>query len=622
MAALTLLVLTSVHLLVALTPIAAGVAAAMAFGVRSRLLLLMFGLSALGVLGALTFWTYLFSPTLGRPVALSILLLCLAYVIQRTRIEYRARRLSQLKDFAPPVAVFATSCVFNVFLGYLRGGLNLADATAQYRYVARLPVDNRLPLVLAQQVQSHVRPLPDRLIGLWQAGDRPPLQTGAYLLQQSVFGSNWFVHYEIIGVICQSLWIFGVWGFCRAAWVSNKVTALVLAVTAFSGFAIVNTFFTWPKLFPAAYLMLVAAAVLTPALEEMRRKVAAPLAVGLCLGLSVFGHPGSAMVVIALVITVVVLRRVPSRRFVIGSIVTAAVVYVPWVLFQRLYQPPGDRLMKWQLAGPQNIEQNKSLLANVADAYRPLSVGDIVSNKLHNLSRPFEDTFRYPHQILRLIRIKLFDGGGHQAALTVAHIKALTFYSITVTLGLMAVGVLIAGLRSLQLLVTSRHGHRTRVNDESIRVAGRSIICLAVNLIVWAGVLFGPGSTIIHDGSYFVELLAFVVGVIGWYAISPRWATVAVVVQAILVLYIYGVALPIGAGARDPKLYTVQLPQAVGSVVALGLLVAALVWVWRTPDGSAAEISQPADGEVLSHSAEHVVEHRAVAGRALEPGSC
>jgi hypothetical protein len=602
MEALTLLALTSVHLLVAGTPIAAGVAAAMAFGVRSRLLLLMFGLSALGVLGALTFWTYLFSPTLGRPVAVLILLLCLAYVVWRTRIEHRARRIAQLTDFAPPLAVFAASCYFNVFLGYLRGGLDLADKTAQYRYVARLPVDNLIPLRLAQQLQSHVRPLPDRLIGPWQAGDRPPLQTGVYLLEQSPFGSNWFVHYEIAGVIGQSLWIFGVWGFCRAAALSNKTTALVLAVTTFSGFAIVNTFYTWPKLLPAAYLMLVAAAVLTPALAEMRAKVAAPLAVGLCVGLSLFGHPGSALVVIALAITLLVLRRVPGRRLVIGSIAVAAAVYLPWMLFQRFYQPPTDRLMRWQLAGVQNIHPEKSLLQNVADAYGHLSVGDIVSNKLHNLTRPFVDFFRYPHQILRLIRLKLFGGDSHQAALTVANIKALTFYSITVTLGLMAIGVLLAAFRSLQL-ATSAVDQREAVDGEPIRVAGRSLICLAINLVVWAAVLFGPNSTMIHDGSYFIELLAFVVGVIGWYSLSPRWATIAVVVQAVFALYIYGVALPVRAGVKDPKLYTVQIPQAVGSVAALCLLVAALAWVWLTPDSRAQGSAQPAAGEVLSRTA-------------------
>ena len=34
----------------------------------------------------------------------------------------------------------------------------------------------------------------------------------------------------------------------------------------------------------------------------------------------------------------------------------ALVLYAPWLAYQRLYDPPGDRLLKWHLAGVTEVE--------------------------------------------------------------------------------------------------------------------------------------------------------------------------------------------------------------------------------------------------------------------------
>ncbi len=285
---------TLVHLTLTLLPIVAGLFVAMACGVTARLPLAMFGLSAIGVLSAATFWVYLLNAAAGHIFAVCVLLACLVFVVLRARTALSGRGREILRPFAPPTLFFLATVILNTAFGYLRGGMSLADLAARYRYRAGMPVDNKLPLIFAQQLHSSVRPLPARLIGPWQASDRPPLQTGVYLLQQGVLGHDPYIHYQLVGIICQSFWVFGVWAFCVAARMANRATALTLAVIAFSGFAILNTFYTWPKLFPAAYLMLAAAALLTPSFEAFSRSRGGPLALGLTVGCALLGHPGQA----------------------------------------------------------------------------------------------------------------------------------------------------------------------------------------------------------------------------------------------------------------------------------------------------------------------------------------
>ena len=70
--------------------------------------------------------------------------------------------------------------------------------------------------------------------------------------------------YQVLGVVLQQLWIVGLWALLVAARVGRVTRALAMVAVLVSDLAIVNGFFVWPKLLPAAMLLAAAALVMTP----------------------------------------------------------------------------------------------------------------------------------------------------------------------------------------------------------------------------------------------------------------------------------------------------------------------------------------------------------------------
>lgn len=641
MTGLYLLGLISLHLALTLATMAAGTLSALALGIRNRLLLLMIGMVTFAALGMVVFWAYLASASLGRAVAIAAIVLSVLVTCLAGAVVLRQRRGRVLMPLLPPTALFAAYALFITAIGYLRGGVASGDAAGRNRFIAGLPTDSNLPIALARQLQDPHRPLPHYLLRPWQASDRPPLQTGVYLLEQGVLGHDKFIHYQAVGIVAQSLWIFGVWAFMVAVGLPNRANALALAVTAFSGFAIVNTFFVWPKLFPAAYLMIAAAALLGPYLKTVRRSIGISLAVGLCVGCAMMGHPGSLLVVFGLILTLAIARRWPSWRLLVGGIAGLILMYGPWTWFVKYYDPPaGNFLLRWQLAGIRNYQNPMSLTEAVISAYRKAGWSGTISNKLGNLSKPFKDTFHYPAELWQIIREHRFSLQGH-SSITNFKFEISAFYYFIPALGLMSLGMLILVLRQLwltlgrQLLIrrSARHSELA-VHDEPEVGAGSdlgsgsdldsyeqpqrigmlALVCLVINWVVWSLILIGPGSTWVHAGSYFLELIGFCIGVIGWWLVSPRLCAVLVAVQSAIIVWIYGVQPPPHVSSSGPILDHYLPSVALLSALSLGLVLASLWWLSRQPMiGFETELAvdPPVDKSV---SAEKNAEYQVVVG--------
>ncbi|HEX4728765.1 MAG TPA: hypothetical protein VH298_13260, partial [Jatrophihabitans sp.] len=387
MTALYLTGLLGLHLALILLPLTAGSLIAAALGVRDLLLLTLAGVTGFGVLAMLTFWVYLVGPQVGHWFALGALLaslLGILWALRRTAWTYCAALL-------PPVAFLASYTLLMTALGYLRGGLHGADLTGRDRYLPNLSTDSQLPQIFARQLQASTRPLPHFLAAPWQASDRPPLQTGAYLLQQAPLGHGSFLDYQLASMVLQSFWVLGVWAFLRAARLGNRLVALGLAAVGFSGFAIVNTFYVWPKLLPAGYLMLAATALLGETFERYRRSWVAALLLGLAVGCAMLGHPGSLFGALALALLA---ARRPSWRLALPAGAGLLVMYLPWLLFGKYYAPPGNFLTKWQLADVYNYRDQRSVGQAVSDAYRAAGWSGTVHNKWLNLTEPFHDSLQ------------------------------------------------------------------------------------------------------------------------------------------------------------------------------------------------------------------------------------
>lgn len=583
--------LVAEHLALTLLPIAAGVLVAVSCGIRDRVVLLLIGLGTLGVLGAATFWVYLSSPRVGRWFAVAALVGCglaLGWSVLRCRSRLGAA-IDVLRPLGAPTLFYAAQVGFMTMIGYLRGGMAEDNLAGRNRYMAGLPRDNELPLLFARQLQSSVRPLPKYLVPQWQASDRPPLQTGVYLLEQSVLGFDHFMHYQVIGIALQSLWVFGVWAFMAKTRLPGRVTALALAVIAFSGFTFVNTFFVWPKLFPAAYLMLVAAAVLSKDFARYRRSAVASTAIGVGVGCAMFGHPGSLFVILGLTIALLLARVWPSLKLLVAGGGAAALLYGPWIWFGSVYQPPGNFLIKWQLANARNFRNPTPLTEYLINAYKRAGPHEVLSNKLSNLATPFRDTLRYPGEVLAALRDSL--AGAPDARVTRYQVIVSEFHYLIPALSLMALGPVLLLVQWLRLRLRPNGEPR----PEYLRIGLLGIVCLLVNYLIWAMILFGPGTTTNVQGSYFMELCGFALGVVGWYTFAPRLCIALVAGQSVFALWLYGVATP-QIALHVPPPGAISKSAALGAAAAFVLAMGALylIWVGRADDG------EPSDAEGAS----------------------
>jgi hypothetical protein len=136
-------------------------------------------------------------------------------------------------------------------------------------------------------------------------------------------------------------------------------------------------------LLAAAYTIAGSSVLLGNELASIRNR---PLGLVLASALLTFGvlaHGGTMFAAIGLILLLVVLRRVPNVRSCGTALVTMTILYLPWFLYQKLADPPGDRLLKWHIAGtiPVTRQPFTSLLV---ENYRKLTLSQVAENKIAN----------------------------------------------------------------------------------------------------------------------------------------------------------------------------------------------------------------------------------------------
>src|SRR6185312_7948887 len=84
--------------------------------------------------------------------------------------------------------------------------------------------------------------------------------------------------------------------------------------------------------------------------------------IGALLALSMLSHGSSIFGVIPLVIFAA-FRGVPNWRWLAAAAAALLLVYVPWSAYQKYADPPGNRLLKWQLGGETEVNPEGTLEA-------------------------------------------------------------------------------------------------------------------------------------------------------------------------------------------------------------------------------------------------------------------
>ncbi|MET7421903.1 hypothetical protein [Dactylosporangium sp. NPDC005555] len=440
--------------------------------------------------GYLVLWAYFAAHRLGD---VTVAVFAAAAVLSSTVIAVRRELRTALlrADVAVPLGLMLlltlayTAITFSCTAGPVAGQVN------GFCHLNGFTGDNILPQLFADNVHHGD---PRTVTWGWLGSDRPPLQSGVQLLQAPLTESHaWrIIGYEVLTVLLQALWLPALWGLYRALRVPTRTFTVVAGVCACTGLFFFNSVFTWPKLLPAALVTLACTVWFLD-----RRGLWSWTIGGLAAGAAMVAHGGVVFTLVPVGVALLLPRHRPSWTSLAAATAAALLMSAPWVAYQRLYDPPGDRLLKMHLAGM--AEPDERPLGELLRArYGADGVTGTLGNKAANLTTLFGAQNTRYHLL----------GKGRTGV-----VRDEEFRYLALSLGAFT----LAGLALLTR--AGRRRIRAGADPGGLRllfgVAGAS-------LGLWVLLMYGPATTHLHQGSYATMLLLFAgLGVL--YTALPRW---------------------------------------------------------------------------------------------------
>jgi hypothetical protein len=519
--------IVALHLVLTALPGAAAALGLARRGVRNVALLLISGLAATGLVGILAFWLYFAEPEIGQTFSFIVAFGSAgltAWLLWERKIDK-----ALLLRLAVPLVLWVLGTYFVIFLGFLHGGEGDPLGTAATRFLPGLPSDNGIPIFFAEWYfhHGHQTPIPE-FPGEWLSSDRPPLQVGYVLSQMPFYRALPGQHYEAIGVALQQLWIIGLWALLEAARVSRVTKGLAMITVLVSDVAMLNGFFIWPKMLPAALLLAVAALVLTPLWGEVRKQKWGAALVAALVGLAMMGHGGSVFAVIPLVI-VGAWRGVPSWRWLGVGVLVGLCFMAPWSAYQKYVDPPGNRLLKYMLAGEPEVSE-KATGEAIIDNYKRVGFSGALHEKGQNYITMAGGglAFEALHRGVKDI------GDGNWSGF-IGEVRDVYFFDLFPALGLLLIAPFVMAL--------ARSRGRLRKIEWGFSLTLWATV--GIGAFFWGLIMFGDlaGLAVMHAGTFAIPVMAFVACVVGLRAVFPRFAIWWTSIAAAVMLAIYVPAL-------------------------------------------------------------------------------
>jgi len=527
-------------------PMAAVVLACLRAGLRDATVLALCGLAGGGLGAFVLFWIWWASPT-GGALASVAWIAASAAIVGSLLARLDRDAIAHAAPLGMATLMWVSYALFLLAFCLAPSGFQAPLEVVQHHFGLALPYDNELPLIFAQQVAKDRVAVPMSL--QWLSSDRPPLQTAYFLASGAALLPRPELHYQVQATLLQTLWAPGMWLLLRSFRIARGALVAALAAGMFSGFAFIHGIFTWPKLFPVVYIAVVTAIVLNASRESLGDGRVA-MATGACFALAMLCHPGSAFVLLGLGVALWALRRIPPVRFLAIAGIAALIALLPWALYQRYADPPGNRLLKWHLADVQDVDA-RSVGQALRDAYAAITFEQLVDNKVQDLRMIVG-----PASAVPLVAEASTVGLGDEDASTLRHLQ---FFHIAVALGVLA-------LAPLAWLVP--RAWRMREFGASLQLV---TICL-VTMVPWVLLMFPRGGTVIHTGSLAMVCFLFSAAMLAFYAAS-RWLAIAAFALHILLtldVYARSTGLVEGATRADYRAFNAL------AVVAVALACAAL----------------------------------------------
>jgi hypothetical protein len=465
--------------------------------------------------GEVVFWACFLDPTAGRAASAVVLLLsgaCLLALVRRGPLRQTA---CQADVAGPVVLMFLLGIAYFGILGllFVAAGRGLETTLGDLWPNLYLAADNFIPWLFAEHLYAGTDPR--QLLADWHSSDRPPLQTGLVLVQLPL--ADWaglgVVQYQILGTIFQSTWVLAVWSLGRQLGLGGRRLAAVLLFCATSPFFVFHSLYVWPKLLAGTLAVVAVLLLVGPGGRPAWPNI---LIAALAGALALQAHAGAAFTLLGLALFLLAPSRFPGFAKLLAAMAVAAVVLAPWTAYQRGYDPPGNRLLKWHLAGVVAIDDRPFAQA-FREAYSRLSLAELARHKWANVQAlvgvPWiEPTYR---------------GEGWRAVW-----KNGEYYNLLKALGVLNIGWLVLAISGL------RPGGNRRTMPHAPSPTPLLGVALA-GLAVWLLLMFGPGTTMIYQGPFATVILLFVVLAAALTTLPPPLVTTLLVVHVLDLIVIW-----------------------------------------------------------------------------------
>lgn len=461
-------------------------------------------IAASATLGYAAFWAYFEGRLVGRIFSYGVIAASIGVVVVMLKRECSVRALA--RSMAAPLGyVLATGICYTCLLFLFQNPFATGAELANVRFFSEIRSgDNQIPLIFAERIYAQ-KPVEPFCCGDWRSSDRPPLQAGIFLLQRplKVFG-NVRLNYQLLGTGLQCLWICGVWVFLKSLRAEPRRIKQVLGFLIFSGFLFYNTVYVWPKLLAATFVLFLFS-ILAAAWQSSRQLTWFETGLAaINAAVAIMAHPGSIFSAPAMLAVLIWKRQLWSTPKVLVGALLIAIFAAPWAAYQKFYDPPGNRLLKMHLAGVGPVDARSTWRA-IGDAYGSKSLGAIARDKWENVRtligpHPFAVM---PGEVLRILQRDYIWN---------------------------ALWILNAGWVAMALA-------RFRKNAPALPCSGLLIGIAISNLMVWCGVLIGPGYTITATSSY-TDLLLLGIGLLGFSFTLPRVFVAVLFVLQVLNLFV------------------------------------------------------------------------------------
>ena len=474
-----------------------------------------------GVLGYIAFWLYFANKSAGRTFSYIVAGTSFLLLAKLLLTDARSRNLA--RQLSPPFAYLAVvgACYLSILFA-VADPFPVGQDLMDWRFFASVrPGDNIIPWLFASKIYLR-QPLIPFCCGDWLSSDRPPLQAGIFLLFWPLKAfARAGLYYQLLSTGLQCSWVCAVWVFLRTLGASHRRIVQTLGLLIPSVFLFYNSVYTWPKLLAASFILFAASVCLTAIIEARALNVAEILLSSSCVGLATMAHPGSLFSLPLFGLFVASKRRLSWRGLLLAALIIACFA-IPWKLYQKYVDPPGNRLMKLHLAGVIPADSRSTWQA-VRDSYGKLTIKQVLTFKWENV------VYMLGPESMSGVGLQgfHFDRGirVNPGALETARVAQRDYIWN-------AIGFLNTGWLAAIFVLLSRR-------PAAIPYARWVLLAGVANLLLWCLIIFGPAGTPVAHSSY-ADILLVMLGLSGFLLALPRWVPLSVMgLQILNVLFVW-----------------------------------------------------------------------------------